>query len=103
MINVDKNQVSQVFINIFLNSIQALENGRFLKITVESLDGQLIITISDTGKGIPEEILPKVFDPFLLPKKLKKEQGWDSGLLKELLSYMGGRSRSQAKKEREQQ
>jgi len=67
-IGVDRNQMAQVFVNIFLNSIQAMEGGGALKIGVRTLDERLIVTISDTGKGIPEEILPKVFDPFFTTK-----------------------------------
>jgi signal transduction histidine kinase len=64
-IEVDRNQMSQVFVNIFLNSIQAMEGGGTLKIGTVAQDGRLVVTISDTGKGIPEKILPKVFDPFV--------------------------------------
>ena len=64
-IEVDQNQMSQVFVNIFLNSIQAMEGGGTLKIGTLAQDGRLVVTISDTGKGIPEKILPKVFDPFV--------------------------------------
>ena len=67
-IEVDRNQMSQVFINIFLNSIQAMEGGGSLKINAVTLDGKLVVTISDTGRGISEDILPKVFDPFFTTK-----------------------------------
>lgn len=67
-LRVDINQMSQVFVNIFLNAIQAMEHGGTLKIGARSLDERLIMTISDTGKGIPEDILEKVFDPFFTTK-----------------------------------
>ncbi len=67
-IEVDRNQMAQVFINVFLNSIQAMGKGGTLKIGIGTSDEQLILTISDTGKGIPEDVLPKVFDPFFTTK-----------------------------------
>jgi signal transduction histidine kinase len=67
-IEVDTNQMSQVFVNIFLNAIQAMEKGGALKIKAKSLDERIIMTISDTGKGISESALQKVFDPFFTTK-----------------------------------
>ena len=76
-IKVDKNQMYQVFLNLFLNAIQAMPNGGELKIEVSpvissSLDGlkkKLIkIIISDTGTGIPTNIVHKIFDPFFTTK-----------------------------------
>jgi signal transduction histidine kinase len=68
LISVDMNQMGQVLVNIFLNSIQAMQGGGVLKIGAAALDGRFIVTVSDTGKGIPEAILPKVFDPFFTTK-----------------------------------
>jgi len=67
-IEVDKNQMAQVFVNVFLNAIQAMEEGGVLKIGARAVDQRLILTISDTGKGIPEDVLLKVFDPFFTTK-----------------------------------
>lgn len=76
-INVDKNQMHQAFLNLFLNAIQAMPDGGELKIEatpitinspVGSKRGFVKIIISDTGKGIPPHILPKIFDPFFSTK-----------------------------------
>ncbi len=76
-IYVDKNQMHQAFLNLFLNAIQAMPDGGELKIeanpiTINSSDGSkkgfVKIIISDTGKGIPPHILPKIFDPFFSTK-----------------------------------
>jgi PAS domain S-box-containing protein len=76
-IKVDKTQMHQAFLNLFLNAIQAMPVGGDLKIEVTpvasySLAGRkqnfIKITISDTGKGIPSDILHKIFDPFFTTK-----------------------------------
>jgi signal transduction histidine kinase len=65
---VDWNQMGQVFVNIFLNAIQAMQEGGILKVAIKTSDERLTVTISDTGKGIREEDLLKVFDPFFTTK-----------------------------------
>lgn len=61
---VDPHKLEQVFVNLFLNSFQAMTGSGKLLITT-SLSGSIIrIRIDDTGCGIPEEDLTRVFDPF---------------------------------------
>ena len=72
-LKVDKSQMHQAFLNLFLNAIQAMPNGGDLKIEVipvisKSSDGLnqnfTRVIISDTGRGIPPHFINKVFDPF---------------------------------------
>jgi len=76
-IKVDKSQMYQVFLNLFLNAIQAMPNGGELKIEAgpmisNSLDGFkqnfVKIVVSDQGRGIPPHIVHKIFDPFFTTK-----------------------------------
>jgi two-component system sensor histidine kinase AtoS len=76
-IKVDKNQMHQVFLNLFLNSIQAMSEGGELKIEVtpqNSAPGDgakqnfVKAVISDTGRGIPPHLIHKIFDPFFTTK-----------------------------------
>lgn len=76
-IRVDKIQMHQAFLNLFLNAIQAMPNGGELKIEANpvilpSPDGSrqnlIKVVVSDSGKGIPPQILPKIFDPFFTTK-----------------------------------
>ena len=57
------NQLNQVFMNILLNAGEAIEGEGVIRITTRVLDGNLVITISDTGKGIPAGDLGRIFDP----------------------------------------
>ncbi|MFA5393191.1 MAG: ATP-binding protein [Candidatus Ratteibacteria bacterium] len=62
----DEFQLQRVFSNLFLNSIQAMENGGRLTITASTspYKQRFFIKIIDTGKGIPSENLSRIFDPF---------------------------------------
>jgi two-component system, NtrC family, sensor kinase len=72
-IMADANQLKQVFINIFINAGQAMQDlkrGELEIITCqnkETLDG-VVVTISDSGCGVPVEQLGKLFDPFFTTK-----------------------------------
>lgn len=72
-IHVDANQLSQVFMNLLLNAAQATpEGGRITVSATRSPSGDAIhIRISDTGCGIPAEVLPHVFEPFFSTKRGK--------------------------------
>jgi len=76
-IKVDKTQMHQVFLNLFLNAIQAMPNGGELKIEASPMNSNSLedfkqnfvkIVISDTGKGVPPQIIHKIFDPFFTTK-----------------------------------
>ena len=56
--------LQQVFMNIFLNAINAMPEGGLLNITVSTVEDRVIVRISDTGVGISPGDLDKIFDPF---------------------------------------
>lgn len=71
-------QLNQVFMNILVNAAHAIEDKGEIKISTAYLDGaepMVEIRISDTGKGIPPENLPKIFDPFFTTKPVGKGTG----------------------------
>jgi PAS domain S-box-containing protein len=67
-IKADRNQLIQVFVNILLNSAQAMPEGGIIQIRSIYQDGRLKVQITDTGIGIPKENLSKIFDPFFTTK-----------------------------------
>ncbi len=80
-VNVDAGQMSQVFNNLIINAVQAMPDGGTVYISVETIvlpensvatlsEGPYVrITVQDTGSGIPEENLPKIFDPYFTTKE----------------------------------
>ena len=87
-------QLSRVFTNLIVNAKDAMDNKGLLTITTENyyLDSQRIsnvlvpkgeyvkVTISDTGKGISEEIISKLFEPFFTTKTTDAKRGSGLGL-----------------------
>jgi signal transduction histidine kinase len=90
---VDPKQIQQVFLNLFLNAVQAMQGGGIL--TVQSarvyVDGtdMVQVRVIDTGQGIPLQILDKIFTPFFTTKA----QGTGLGLAisHRLIAQQGGR------------
>ncbi|MBA1334201.1 MAG: GAF sensor signal transduction histidine kinase [Firmicutes bacterium] len=60
----DGEKIKQVILNLILNGVQAMPDGGELKIKTYSTEGKTVIEFSDTGVGIPQENLEKIFNPF---------------------------------------
>ncbi len=93
---IDPQQLQQVLWNLFANAVEAMPDGGTLtvKTAVENTDEknskhQVVITISDTGSGIPPEIRSRIFDPFYTTKT----QGTGLGLsiVRRIIADHGGR------------
>ena len=70
------NQLQQIFTNLILNAQQAMPEGGELKITAENISpGQVKMEFTDTGCGIPEEVLSRIFEPFFTTKEVGKGTG----------------------------
>jgi len=67
-IQADQDKLNQVFLNLFLNSIQAMEHGGKLDIQITNEGGNVTFTVKDTGCGIDKDDLPRVFDPYFTTK-----------------------------------
>lgn len=71
----NKNELTQVFLNIILNAAQAIIKQGTITINTHCSDDYIIIDISDTGIGIPEENINKIFNPFFTAKPLGEGTG----------------------------
>ena len=72
LIPIIRDQIKQVVLNICLNGVEAMPNGGTLKLSTHyaSKKSQVYFKISDMGAGIPEEVLPYIFDPFVTTKEI---------------------------------
>jgi PAS domain S-box-containing protein len=67
-INVDPDQIKQVVVNIITNAVQAMPEGGRLLIGAREKDKFLEVEVTDTGCGIPQEAVDKIFDPLFTTK-----------------------------------
>jgi two-component system sensor histidine kinase HydH len=67
---IDPDRINQVFLNLYLNGIEAMEDGGTLSVELSPEEGgQIKIAVSDTGIGIKKEDLVHVFDPYFTTKQ----------------------------------
>ncbi|MBO3461382.1 PAS domain S-box protein [Aetokthonos hydrillicola Thurmond2011] len=101
----DATQLHQVFMNLCVNARDAMPNGGTLNLVASNcvidstytqmdLEAQVgdyvVVTISDTGTGIPKEILERIFDPFFTTKELGKGTGLGLSTVRGIVKNHGG-------------
>jgi signal transduction histidine kinase len=89
---VDRRQVEQVFLNIVLNSLDAMPGGGTLTICCDNAQGNDFISVdfTDTGTGIPEEKISDVFNPFFTTKPDAKGTGLGLAVSLGIIKQHGG-------------
>ncbi len=89
LIEADSSQMQQVFLNILLNAVDAMENDGTVTVTTRVVDeGHIQIKIADTGKGLSEMTQEKIFTPFFTTKT--KGTGLGLSICKRLIEQHGG-------------
>ena len=68
-------ELNQVFMNILVNAIKAIPGQGTVRITTERHGDQAVISIADTGVGMPDEVKAKIFDPFFTTKDVGEGTG----------------------------
>lgn len=72
----DQGRIDHLLVNLCLNAVQSMRPGGVLKITLDSKNGEAVLSVSDTGRGIPPEQLDGLFEPF----RSDKHNGFGLGL-----------------------
>jgi two-component system NtrC family sensor kinase len=90
---LDKGGLQQVLLNLFLNAIQAMEQGGELKVVIRSADtpDEVRIDVQDNGPGIPAAFLDRIFDPFFTTKKEGVGIGLGLSVSYNIIKKNGGR------------
>lgn len=88
----DSTQIQQCFTNLLFNALEAMPDGGRLTIEAsEGGDGAVHVSVSDTGKGIPAEVMPKIFEPFFSTKSEVAGVGLGLPMVHGIVSEHGGR------------
>ena len=92
--NTDKARVQQMVINLLSNAIKFTDSGS-VTVKTEQSDGQLVVSVTDTGKGIPADELPTLFDEYRQVEgqsesSVQKGTGLGLSITKKFAELLGG-------------
>jgi signal transduction histidine kinase len=65
----DRDHVKQVLLNLVLNAIQAMPDGGTVTVGATAARGAVVVTVDDTGPGIPDDVRSRIFDPYFTTKR----------------------------------
>lgn len=87
-ISCDGRKLEAVFANLIMNSIQAIYNSGHIEIGIKESSNNAVIDIQDSGPGIPEDVLQKIFEPLFTTKT--HGTGLGLGICKSIIKQHGG-------------
>jgi two-component system, NtrC family, sensor kinase len=87
---VDATNFELSLLNLMTNAMDAMPNGGMLRIRVFGGVNRVYIEISDTGHGIPDQLLPKIFEPWVSTKKPGRGTGLGLAIARDVVSAHGG-------------
>lgn len=94
LVHADSVRLAQIFINLVTNSCKYMNRGGEICVTVQRDASEVAATVSDTGFGIPSELLPRIFDLFMQVDGVPRDSGGGLGiglsLVKRLVEMHGG-------------
>jgi signal transduction histidine kinase len=82
--------LSQVFLNLLINAAQAMKERGEVRIQSGIENGQIVIRFSDTGCGIPSEVLPRIFDAFFTTRDVGSGTGLGLAVSRDIITAHGG-------------
>src|SRR5205814_3577111 len=97
-IEVDSARLAQALVNLLHNASRYSEQQAEIRLSARVEGGDLVLSVSDSGIGIPTEVLPKVFDLFGRPGVHRPQGGLGIGLtvVKRLTEMHGGRAAAES-------
>ena len=85
------NQLNQVFMNVLVNAAHAIDGRGTITIRTRYRDGEVAISFTDTGRGIPAAVLPRIFDPGFTTKGVGVGSGLGLAICYRIVKEHGGR------------
>ncbi len=93
-VEANEARLGQVFLNLVVNAAQALPTGQAehneIRVTTKLEDGRVVIEVSDTGAGIPPQIIGRIFDAFFTTKAVGVGTGLGLAICHRIVTDMGG-------------
>ncbi|MBI4834553.1 MAG: hypothetical protein HY811_07030 [Planctomycetes bacterium] len=86
----DHSQLHQVLVNLVVNAIQAMPSGGALTVRTEAVNKHVLLTVSDTGVGMSDDTIKKVFIPFFTTKEVGQGTGLGLSVVHGIVAAHGG-------------
>ncbi|RJP66842.1 MAG: sensor histidine kinase [Comamonadaceae bacterium] len=83
-------QLNQVFLNLIVNAAQSIRGAGTITVTTSSDRERICVAILDTGSGIPDDVLPRIFDPYFTTKPAGEGTGLGLAIAKDIVVEHGG-------------
>ncbi len=83
-------QINQVFLNILVNAAQAIEEWGTITLTTVAKRDHVQVVIEDDGQGIPDDVLPNIFNPFYTTKDVGEGTGLGLAISYQIIEQHGG-------------
>lgn len=96
----DANKLTQVFINLIANAYDAMQEGGIIRLATRVENETVIVTVTDTGTGIPADVLTHIFDPFFTTKEVGKGTGLGLSIVSGIVQEHGGKLQVESQVER---
>jgi signal transduction histidine kinase len=96
-ITADAAQLNQVLVNLVVNALQAMPGGGRLSVRTRAGEGCVSLVVEDTGTGMSEEVLDKVFVPFFTTKDVGEGTGLGLPVVHGIVTSHGGSIRAESK------
>jgi two-component system NtrC family sensor kinase len=90
LLNCYPQKLNQVFMNLLVNAAHAIEGHGTIRLKTFSEGGDIVVSISDTGKGIAPENLTRIFEPFFTTKEVGKGTGLGLSISYDIIKRHGG-------------
>jgi signal transduction histidine kinase len=90
-IRSDPYRLRQVLIHLLTNAVHATGKGGRITVTIEEKEGEAVLTVQDTGEGIEEENLERIFEPFFSTKSTGEGTGLGLFVAQEIVDKLGGK------------
>jgi len=87
----DRGQLHQVLINLVVNALQAMEGGGVLTISTALVQDEILLSVRDTGIGMSDDVLGRIFVPFFTTKDLHEGTGLGLAVVHGIVTAHGGR------------
>lgn len=84
-------ELNQVWTNLIHNALQSMENQGILRIDAVQQDTRVLVSITDSGKGISPEIMPKIFEPFFTTKPAGEGSGLGLDIVRKIIEKHQGK------------